>query len=109
MSEVAATETVRVTVSVPEALLAIRITEYEPSAVKVWLGFWTVLVPPSPKLHCQDVGVPVEESVKATAWLGAGEDGLKVNDASNAVAGAIVTTRLVVLEPEPVAAVRLTV
>ena len=67
MSEVAATVTARLTVSEPVALLAIRVTVYEPSVVKVCLGFCAVLVPPSPKFHCHEVGAPEEMSMKATA------------------------------------------
>jgi hypothetical protein len=33
----------------------------------MWLGLWRVLVPPSPKFHDQEVGVPpVKVPVKAT-------------------------------------------
>ncbi len=33
----------------------------------VWVGFWAVDLPPSPKSHAQLVGAPVEVSVKVTA------------------------------------------
>jgi hypothetical protein len=73
----------------------------------VWLGFWAVLVVPSPKFHCQEVGLPVEVSVNCTAWPAVGELGVKVKDAVSA--GTIVTVRVVFLEPEELVAVRFTV
>jgi hypothetical protein len=73
----------------------------------VWLGLWAVEVDPSPKLHCQEVGVPVEVSVNCTDWPVAGEAGLKVKDAVSAVA--TVTVRLKLFEPELFVAVRVTV
>ena len=66
-----------------------------------------MLVEPSPKAQLQDVGVPVDESVNWTAWPAAGEAGLKVNEAESAVT--TVTVRLVLLEPEPLVTVRVTV
>jgi hypothetical protein len=42
----------------------------------VWLGFWDAEVEPSPKLHDQDVGDPVDVSVNVTAWPTLGEAGL---------------------------------
>ena len=53
--------------SEPDELETVRLTEYVPGEVYVWLGFCAVDVPPSPKLHDQDVGLPDEVSVKATA------------------------------------------
>jgi hypothetical protein len=44
--------------------------------VKAWLGLRVVLVPPSPKLHDHEVGVPVEVSVNVTACPAIGEAGL---------------------------------
>jgi hypothetical protein len=35
-----------------------------------------VLVVPSPKFHCQEVGDPVEVSVNCTAWPAVGDAGL---------------------------------
>jgi hypothetical protein len=71
----------------------------------VWLGFWAVLVAPSPKFHAQEVGDPKEVSVNCTAWPTTGEDGLYVKEA----AGATVTVRLTFLEPEALLTVRVTV
>jgi hypothetical protein len=51
----------------------------------VWLGFWAVEVDPSPKSHCQEVGLPVDVSVNCTDCPAAGEAGLQVNDASRVV------------------------
>jgi hypothetical protein len=42
----------------------------------MWVGFWKVEVVPSPKSHCQEVGLPEEVSVNCTDWPGAGMDGL---------------------------------
>ena len=72
----ATTVTVRVAVLEPELFVAVNVTVFEPAVVKAWLGFWAVLVPPSPKLHNHEVGLPVEVSVNATDWLTAGEAGL---------------------------------
>ena len=109
ISELVATAKTRLTVSEPAELAAIKKTVKEPSVAYEWLGFLDVLVPPSPKSHCQDVGVPVEVSVKATAWPGAGEAGLKVKDASRDIAGTIVKVRLAELLPDPPVTARLTV
>jgi hypothetical protein len=65
-----------------------------------------VLVIPSPKFHCHKEGLPIEVSVNWTACPAVGEAGLKVNDAVSAVA--TVTVRLALLEPEPLATVRVT-
>jgi hypothetical protein len=65
-----------------------------------------VLVPPSPKFHCQEVGVPTDVSVNCTACPAAGEAGLKVNEAARA--GTTVIIRLTLKEPELSATVRVT-
>jgi hypothetical protein len=69
----------------------------------VWDGFWAVEVSPSPKVHSQLVGVPVEVSVKSTVngaapWLGE-----SVNDAVGAGAGgpSTVTTSVLVTVSDP--------
>jgi hypothetical protein len=54
----------------------------------VWLGFWAVLVVPSPKFHDQEVGLPADVSVNCTDWPAAGEVGLKVKEATSALTGA---------------------
>ena len=76
MTSTVVTVIVRPALLEPEAFPAIRVTEYEPSVVNVWLGFCAVLVAPSPKFHCHEVGVPVDVSVNATARPGAGKAGL---------------------------------
>jgi hypothetical protein len=42
----------------------------------MWLGFLVVLVIPSPKFHCQEVGEFVEVSVNWTVFPVAGDPGL---------------------------------
>jgi hypothetical protein len=74
-----------------------------------WLGFWAALVDPSPKLHCQEVGEPVELSVNWTACAAAGEAGLKVKAAESAGEEVTVTALLAVFDPEPLLAPNVTV
>jgi hypothetical protein len=65
------------------------------------------LVDPSPKVHCQIDGLPVDASVNWTGWLTTGELGL---EAKEAFSGAVtVTARLVLLEPELLVTMRVTV
>ena len=52
----------------------------------MWLGFCAVEVPPSPNVQDQEVGLPVDVSVKATVRGGAPEVGLPVKFATG-VAG----------------------
>jgi hypothetical protein len=66
-----------------------------------------VLVVPSPKLHCQEVGPPVDVSVNWTDWPVAGEAGLNVKEAASAVT--TVTVRLTLLEPVLLVAVKVTI
>jgi hypothetical protein len=54
-----------------------------------------VLEVPSPKLHCQEVGPPVDASVNCTDWPATGEAGEKLKDAASVFAGATVTARVV--------------
>jgi hypothetical protein len=63
----ATTVTVRLVLFDPEALVAVNVTVFDPAVANVWLGFREVLVPPSPKFHCHEVGLPVDVSVNATA------------------------------------------
>jgi len=72
----ATTVTVRVVLFDPEVLVTVRVTIFDPVVVKAWLGFWEVLVPPSPKFHCQEVGLPVDVSANATDCPAAGDVGL---------------------------------
>jgi hypothetical protein len=76
---------------------------------KAWVGFWAVLVPPSPKLQDQEVGLPVEVSVNCTDWLVLGEAGAKLKpDAGETTAGLTVTLRVARLVPPALPAVRVT-
>jgi len=88
-------------------LATISVTLYVPEEVKVWLGFRAVLVEPSLKFHCQDVGVPVDVSANCTACPAAGDTGLKVNEAVRAAT--TVTVRLVLFELEAFWIVKVTV
>jgi len=69
------TASVVVAWELPEPFVAVSVTEYDPAIEYVCDGFWLVDVPPSPKVQDQDVGDPVEVSVKVTAEPAAGEDG----------------------------------
>jgi hypothetical protein len=42
-----------------------------------------VLEVPSPKFHCQEVGLPADVSVNCTDWPVAGEAGLDVKEATS--------------------------
>lgn len=90
---------VRVAVCELVLLVTVSVTVLVPAVAYVWLGFWAVLVAPSPKFHCQEVGEPVDVSVNCTAWPVAGEAGLYVNEAARGVATVIVRTDEVELEP----------
>jgi hypothetical protein len=68
-----------------------------------------VLVPPSPKFHCHEIGGPVEVSVNCTACPGVGEPGLKVKDAERVDDDRTVRVWLAVFVPELVVAARVTV
>jgi hypothetical protein len=103
----AATVTVRLTLPEPELLVTVKVTVFDPTVVKVWLGFWAVDVNPSPKFHCQEVGDPVDVSVNCTACPVTGEAALKVNEAASAAA--TVTVRLTLPEPELLVTVNVTV
>jgi hypothetical protein len=50
----------------PRELDAVRYTQYVPGVTKVWIGFCSVDVAPSPKSHFQEEGSPVERSVNVT-------------------------------------------
>jgi hypothetical protein len=57
------TVSVRFTLLEPEPFVTVKPTVFDPAVVYVWLGFREVLVDPSPKAHCQEVGLPAEVSV----------------------------------------------
>ena len=107
MTSTVVTLIVRLMLLDPELFVTVSVTVLDPAVANVWLGFWEVLVPPSPKFHCHAVGPPVDVSVNATDCPGAGKAGLYVKDAVSAPP--TVTVRVVLLEPEPLVAVRVTV
>ena len=59
-----------------------------------------MLVKPSPKFHCHEVGLPVDVSVNATDCPAAGDTGLNANDA--ATTATTVTVRFVLVYVMPV-------
>ena len=67
----------------------------------------SALVAPSPKFHCQFVGVPIEVSVNWTAWPTAGDAGLLLKEATRAAT--TVTARVEVFDPALLVAVSVTV
>jgi len=73
------------------------------------LGFWAVLVVPSPKFHSQEVGDPVEVSVNCTACPAVGAAGEKVNEDDRTDMDATVSDRLPCFEPELLLVVSVTV
>jgi hypothetical protein len=104
------TVTLLLTVLEPAALVAVSETVKVPEAAKAWVGFLDVLVPPSPKVQAQAVGVLVEVSLKVTVCPITGEAGVKLKLATGAVAAAVTTTLwLVLLDPPALLAVRVTV
>src|SRR5258706_8077336 len=75
------------------AFATVSDTPYEPCAEYACTGFCAVDVAPSPKLHCQDVGEPVERSVKVTLARTAGDAGVMSKAAeTGGVAGIAVVT-----------------
>jgi hypothetical protein len=95
-----ATFTIWVFVLVLEfASVTVRVTVFCPDVVNVWVGFWTLLVPPSPKFQDQVVSAPlptVDVSVNVTNWLMAGEVGVHVNEAVGAMKSLTVRVCVVV-------------
>ena len=106
MTSTVVTLIVRLMLLDPELFVTVSVTVLDPAVANVWLGFWEVLVPPSPKFHCHEVGLPVDVSVNATDCPNVGEAGLKVKDATGAFP--TVTVRFTLLDPELFVAVRIT-
>jgi hypothetical protein len=79
-----ATTTLRVAVVDPPALPAVRLTVNVPAVAYAWMGFWSELVPPSPKVHDHDVGFPVLASLNCTLSLAVGDAGASVKAAAGA-------------------------
>jgi hypothetical protein len=98
---------IRLTFFELELFVTVKVTLYVPEVVKIWLGFWAVLIAPSLKSHCQAVGFPSDVSVNCTDWPVTGEAGLKEKEAVSALA--TVTVRLTLLEPELLVTVKATV
>ena len=72
----AVTVSVLVVLLDPEVLVTVRVTVFDPAAAYAWLGFREVLVPPSPKLHCHELALPVDVSINCTDCPAAGDAGL---------------------------------
>ena len=66
-----------------------------------------MLVPPSPNVQAQEVGLFVELSVKVTVWLAVGVVGEQLKPATGAAA-LTMTDLLTVLDPLVLAALRVT-
>ena len=77
-------DTVRVVEFDPPALPTVKVTVNVPAVLNEWAGFWDALVPPSPKVQDQDVGLPVEASVNWMDWLTVGDAGLNEKEAVGA-------------------------
>jgi hypothetical protein len=75
---------VRVCVLVPYAFAAVIATLYVPAVAYWWLGFCALLVPPSPKVHAHEVGVPEDASVKTVVSGATPLTGTPVKDATGA-------------------------
>jgi hypothetical protein len=75
------TVTVRLLVLEPAALAAVRVTVKVPAAAYVWVGFWSALVPPSPKFQDHVVGDPVDASENCTETFAEGDAGENVKEA----------------------------
>ena len=103
----APTVRVRLAVLDPEALVTVKVTVFVPALAKAWLGFWAVLVAPSPKFQAQAAGLPADASVNCTDWPVTGEAGLKEKEAASAAP--TVSGWLEELDPEALVTVRVTV
>ena len=68
-----------------------------------------MLVPPSPKFHCHEVGLPVDVSVNCTDWPAAGEVGLELKDALSMATGKTVMIWVALFVAEPLPIVNITV
>ena len=75
------------------------------------MGLCVVLVPPSPKVQAQPVGLPVEASVKVTVWPATGLVGAKMKAAVGATGAAVTVTLCVtgLLAPTALLAMSVTV
>jgi hypothetical protein len=64
----------------PALFVTSRVTLRNPAFVNTWTGFCSMLVDPSPKSHCPDMGLPVEVSMNCTVCPSVGSRGLYVKD-----------------------------
>jgi hypothetical protein len=109
-----ATVTVRVVALEPKAFWTVSETVRAPAVANACVGFGSedALAAPeagSPKLQLQDVGPPVEASVKLTVWPTSGDGGEKANAAVGAKpAGETMMMRDNPVEPEEFPAVNVT-
>jgi hypothetical protein len=103
------TATVRPAVLEFVPLPAVSATVNAPAAAKIWVGFWSALVAPSPKFQDQEVGFPVEVSVNETVCPVTGAAGVNANPALTVPACVTVTVRLVEPDPAVLLAFRVTV
>jgi hypothetical protein len=103
---------VSVTVSLPAALVAVRVTVYVPTLVYVCDGFWEVDELPSPNDQTHEVGEFVEESTNWTVNGAVPEVSVATNDATGVVAtlpAVIYPDSEIVLLPAAFVAVSVTV
>jgi len=101
-----------VTVLLPPAFVAVRVTVYVPAVEYVCTGLWTVDVLPSPNDQAHEVGAFVEESTNCTLSGTVPFVTLETNDATGTVAAeltVIYPVRVTVLLPAVFDAVRVTV
>lgn len=70
------TVSVRVVVLEPALLVTLRVILRKPELLKACVGLRAVLVVPSPKSHCQDDGLPMEDSENLTVCPSTGYVGL---------------------------------
>jgi hypothetical protein len=77
-------------VLLPSALVAVRVTVYDPAVVYTCDGFWALPVLPSPKDQSHDVGEPVDSSVNWTVRGAVPE----VRDSVNAATGVVPPTTM---------------
>jgi hypothetical protein len=99
-----------VVVLLPAVFVAPSDTEYDPTELNVYTGFWSVDVPPSPKVQYHPVGVLLEVSVNWTIRGRIPEVTLAVKDATGTAAFTVIYPGWdTVLLPMALDAVRVTV
>jgi hypothetical protein len=98
-------------VSLPPVLMTVKLTVYVPGFWYWWEGFCVVEVPPSPKVHFQEVGASDDVSMNRMMRGAVPPWGVAVKFAFGAegVATRMKFDRVIVLLPPALVAVRLTV